>query len=65
MKNKRWTREAKRIKGVCINNKSCSTLNSICSCYDRCHKIKDKVLISPYNLGIREMEQYCKKTTKY
>lgn len=61
MKNKRWKREAKRMKGICDSSmgKECG-----CSCEEqrRCKELFKWVV--PCVLSIREIEKRCKKKIK-
>ena len=56
MKNKRWKRQAKRIKGICISKGD--------KCSSRCPmRVKCDELLGfkiPIEVQIRELEQLCK-----
>ncbi len=58
MKNKRWKREAKRIKGYCTKRESCYSFNGgRCKYSVLCRKECPKFVSL---LGIRELEEVLK-----
>ncbi len=58
MKNKRWKREAKRIKGYCANKENCYTINGeYCKYLAFCRTECPKTIAV---LGIRELEEVLK-----
>lgn len=64
MKNKRWKREAKRLKANCYKNGLCICTQSweICQYYDRCNKISPER--QPCDIPLRELEIICKNQNK-
>lgn len=58
MKNKKWKRKAKRIKGYCINRVDCFDCK-----YDDmgyCDGVYCNTDLNPYIVGIRTIERICK-----
>ena len=60
MKNKRWKREAKRMKAYCSEEGTLCCIGGmkICEFYDRCNQVCFDC--EPCNISLRELEIRCK-----
>lgn len=59
MKNKRWKRQAKRLKGTCVNRVCVSAISKpkVCPYYNECY---DLIRFAPVSYEIRLLETICK-----